>query len=95
MSHTAGLDQPNEEGTDGSRSAEEPLERLMLRLHFAKHTVPVSVRIDREVLEWLKRKGAGHLERINDILAHVMKAERQRGTRRPQAFESQDRDFVP
>jgi uncharacterized protein (DUF4415 family) len=38
----------------------------------------VSVRLDAEVLNWLKSKGEGHLTRINDILANLMEAERRR-----------------
>jgi uncharacterized protein (DUF4415 family) len=37
--------------------------------------VPVSVRLDSRVLEWLKSKGDGHLTRINDILLNLMEAE--------------------
>lgn len=44
--------------------------------------VPVSVRLDPKVLEWLKSKGEGHLTRINDILANLMEAE-QKVLRRP------------
>ena len=44
--------------------------------------VPVSVRLDPKVLEWLKSKGEGHLTRINDILANLMEAE-QNSLRRP------------
>jgi uncharacterized protein (DUF4415 family) len=44
--------------------------------------VPVSVRLDPQVLEWLKAKGEGHLTRINDILANVMEAEQRAGSRR-------------
>lgn len=36
----------------------------------------VSVRIDNEVLDWLKSKGEGHLTRINEILRERMAAER-------------------
>jgi uncharacterized protein (DUF4415 family) len=37
-----------------------------------------TVRIDADVLEWLRSKGAGHLTRINEILRERMKAEQQR-----------------
>jgi uncharacterized protein (DUF4415 family) len=40
--------------------------------------VPVSVRLDPQVIQWLKSKGEGHLTRINDILANLMEAERVR-----------------
>ena len=49
----------------------------MVRLRDTKPKVPVSVRLDPSVLEWLKSKGAGHLTRINDILRNIMEAERR------------------
>lgn len=36
----------------------------------------ISLRIDNEVLDWLKSKGEGHLSRINEILRDRMAAER-------------------
>ncbi len=53
----------------------------MTRFRDRKSKVPVSFRIDVQVLSWLKSKGAGHLTRINDILTNVMEAE-QRSARR-------------
>ena len=44
--------------------------------------MPVSVRLDAEVLDWLRAKGDGHLTRINDILANLMEAERRAGSGR-------------
>ncbi|MCX6625300.1 MAG: BrnA antitoxin family protein [Acidobacteria bacterium] len=49
----------------------------MVRLRDLRPKVPVSVRLDPNVLEWLKSKGEGHLTRINDILKIVMEAERR------------------
>src|SRR3974377_1876493 len=46
----------------------------MVRLRDIRPKVPVSVRLDPRVLEWLKSKGEGHLTRINDILRIVMEA---------------------
>jgi uncharacterized protein (DUF4415 family) len=37
----------------------------------------ISLRIDNEVLDWLKSKGDGHLIRINEILRERMAAERR------------------
>lgn len=39
---------------------------------------PVSVRIDNDVLDWLKSKGEGHLTRINEILRKQMLTETRR-----------------
>ena len=36
----------------------------------------ISLRIDIEVLDWLKSKGEGHLNRINEILRERMATER-------------------
>ena len=36
----------------------------------------ISIRIDLEVLDWLKSKGEGHLSRINEILRDRMTRER-------------------
>ena len=49
----------------------------MVRLRDAPRKVAVSVRLDPQVLAWLKSKGAGHLTRINDILLNLMEAECQ------------------
>ena len=37
----------------------------------------ISLRIDNEVLDWLKSKGEGHLSRINEILRERMTQERK------------------
>ena len=47
----------------------------MVRLRDIKRKVPVSLRLDPQVLDWLKSKGEGHLTRINDILTNLMEAE--------------------
>jgi uncharacterized protein (DUF4415 family) len=60
---------------------EEQLSR-MVRFRDVRRKVPVSVRLDPQVLNWLKSKGEGHLTRINDILANLMEAERATGSRR-------------
>jgi uncharacterized protein (DUF4415 family) len=49
----------------------------MVRLRSVKRKVAVSLRLDSEVLDWLKSKGEGHLTRINDILVNLMEAERR------------------
>lgn len=53
----------------------------MVRLRDFRRKVPVSVRLDPKVLEWLKSKGEGHLTRINDILMNLMEAEHGTGGR--------------
>ena len=60
---------------------EEQLAR-MVRFRAVRRKVPVSVRLDPKVLDWLKSKGEGHLTRINDILANLMEAEKAAGARR-------------
>jgi uncharacterized protein (DUF4415 family) len=62
---------------DIPRLTDEQLAR-MVRLRELRPKVPVSVRLDPRVLEWLRSKGEGHLTRINDILTNLMEAERGR-----------------
>ena len=52
----------------------------MVRFRDVRRKVPVSVRLDPRVLEWLRSKGEGHLTRINDILLNLMEAERRAGS---------------
>jgi uncharacterized protein (DUF4415 family) len=50
----------------------------MVRLRDARpRKVAVSIRLDAQVLNWLKSKGEGHLTSINDILANLMEAEQR------------------
>jgi uncharacterized protein (DUF4415 family) len=53
----------------------------LVRLRDVRRKVAVSVRLDPQVLDWLKSKGGSHLTRINDILMNLMEAERGRGSR--------------
>ena len=70
---------------DESRINFEDIPRLtndqlanMVRLRDARpRKVAVSVRLDPQVVNWLKAKGKGHLTRINDILTNLMEAERR------------------
>ena len=48
----------------------------MTRLRDRKSKIAVSVRLDANVIDWLKSKGEGHLTRINDILANIMELEK-------------------
>jgi uncharacterized protein (DUF4415 family) len=67
---------PEAEYADIPRLTEEQLSHLV-RLRGARRKVAVSVRLDPQVLDWLRSKGEGHLTRINDILANLMEAERR------------------
>jgi uncharacterized protein (DUF4415 family) len=50
----------------------------VVRLRDARpRKVAVSVRLDAQVLTWLRSKGDGHLTRINDILTNLMEAEQR------------------
>ena len=70
---------------DDSRIDFEDIPRLtdeqlasMVRLRDARPSkVAVSVRLDEQVLNWLRSKGEGHLTRINDILTNLMEAEQR------------------
>ena len=65
--------------SDIPKLTEEQLAR-MVRLRDVRRKVPVSVRLDPQVLDWLRAKGEGHLTRINDILTNLMEAERRAGS---------------
>jgi len=43
--------------------------------YYRPKKTPVTVRMDSDVLAWLKSKGRGHLSRINEILRQQMRAE--------------------
>ncbi len=65
---------------DIPRLTKEQLANLV-RLREVRRKVPVSVRLDPRVIDWLRSKGPGHLTRINDILTHLMEAEAAPGSR--------------
>ena len=67
--------------TDAPRLTADQLSHLV-RLRGARRKVAVSVRLDPQVLEWLRSKGEGHLTRINDILTNLMEAEGRSGSGR-------------
>lgn len=67
--------------SDIPRLTDEQLSR-MVRFRDVRRKVPVSVRLDPQVLDWLKSKGEGHLTRINDILMNLMEAEHRSSARR-------------
>ena len=77
----AGLDLPEKEYEDIPRLTEEQLARLV-RPRRARRKVAVSVRLDPQVLDWLRAQGEGHLTRINDILSNLMEAESRVGAGR-------------
>jgi uncharacterized protein (DUF4415 family) len=54
----------------------------MVSLREFRKRMPVSVRIDPRVIEWLKAKGPGYLTRINDILLNLMEAEQRQAGKR-------------
>ena len=64
---------------DIPRLTGEQLASLM-RLRDVRRKVAVSVRLDPQVVSWLKSKGEGHLTRINDILANLMEAEQRKSS---------------
>ncbi|CAA7621355.1 conserved hypothetical protein [Magnetospirillum sp. LM-5] len=41
--------------------------------------VPISIRLDREVLDWFKGQGTGYQSRINAVLQAYVKAHRKAG----------------
>jgi len=76
-----GLDLPEKEYDDIPRLTPDQLAR-MVRLRGPRRKQAVSVRLDPQVLTWLKSKGEGHLTRINDILTNLMEAEQRASPRK-------------
>lgn len=60
---------------DIPRLTGEQLARMVRLRAVRRPKIAVSVRLDPQVLDWLKAKGKGHLTRINDILANLMEAD--------------------
>ncbi len=56
----------------------EMWENAMIGKYYRPLKTAVSVRLDNDVLVWLKSKGERHLTRINDILRREMAADRAR-----------------
>jgi uncharacterized protein (DUF4415 family) len=50
----------------------EMWEKAVIGKFYRPLKTAVSVRIDNDVLAWLKSQGEGHLTRINEILRHAM-----------------------
>jgi uncharacterized protein (DUF4415 family) len=73
----AGGDDSHIDYSDIPALTDEQLARMVRAHDLPPAKIPVSVRLDPQILEWLKSKGRGHLTRINDILANVMEAERR------------------
>ena len=67
---------------DIPRLTDEQLANMMRLRDARPRKVAVSVRLDAQVLDWLRSKGEGHLTRINDILTNLMEAEQRARTGR-------------
>ncbi len=73
LRQTAGVESPSGPGDIPPLSDEQLA--AMVRFRPRRPKVAVSVRLDAQVVEWLKSKGEGYLTRINDILTNLMEAE--------------------
>lgn len=49
------------------------------QLELPQPKAPISIRVDREVLDWFKSQGPGYQSRMNAVLAAYMKAHRKSG----------------
>ena len=56
----------------------EMWEHAVVGKYYRPVKTAVSLRVDNDVLAWLKSKGEGHLSRINEILRHAMLADLKR-----------------
>jgi uncharacterized protein (DUF4415 family) len=68
-----------------------PPEKWARAMHRDEYFRPIktltSVRIDADVLAWLRSAGAGHLSRINQILRERMESEQRRASGRRKRAE--------
>jgi len=55
-------------------------EEFLAKKHRTKKLL-TTVRLDADVLDWLKSKGEGHISRVNSILRAVMLADQKRAPR--------------
>ena len=62
---------------DVPRLTDEQLAKMVRLRDIRPRKLAVSVRLDPQVLNWLKSKGEGHLTRINGILMNLMEAEQR------------------
>ena len=74
VAQNAGIDLPEKEYADIPRLTEEQLAKLV-RPRKVQRKIAVSVRLDPQVLDWLRAQGEGHLTRINGILLERMISE--------------------
>ena len=68
-------------GTQDPDSAMLPIEkweRGEIGKFYRPLKTPISIRIDNDVLAWLKSKGEGHISRVNEILRNAMLSELKR-----------------
>ncbi len=56
----------------------EMWENAIIGKYYRPKKTPITLRIDNDVLAWLKSKGEGHLTRINEILRHQMTTDQKR-----------------
>lgn len=56
----------------------EMWEGAILGKYYRPKKTPITLRVDNDVLAWLKSKGEGHLSRINELLRQQMIAELSR-----------------
>ncbi len=71
-------------GTQDPDSAMLPIEfweQGAVGKHYRPIKTPVSIRVDNDVLAWLKSQGDGYLTRANDILRNAMLADLTRRRR--------------
>ncbi len=70
-------DQSLDDDPDAPTLPPEMWEHAIVGKYYRPIKTQVSVRIDNDVLGWLKSAGEGHLTRINDILRDRMRSDTQ------------------
>jgi uncharacterized protein (DUF4415 family) len=68
-------------GTQDPDSAMLPIEKWEngeIGKFYRPLKTPISIRVDNDVLAWLKSKGEGHISRVNEILRNAMLSDLKR-----------------
>lgn len=73
-----GLERAGKQDPDAPMLPIEYWENATVGKYYRPLKTPVSVRLDNDVLAWLKAQGGGHLTRINEILRERMLKETRR-----------------
>jgi uncharacterized protein (DUF4415 family) len=81
-----------DEDPDAPTLPPEMWENAIVGKYYRPIKTQISVRIDNDVLGWLRSAGEGHLTRINDILRDRMKSDTQANSAKSSEMRSRPRE---